>query len=164
MSFLITMALLGQVDVKIERMRVADAIFSVVVNDMVYEWERPKTWDKILSEDDATILRVMGCEHFVCREFATRKGLGNLPLIAWGRHAKDPEVASRCENLLGALLKCRHCEVCSKTVCGPSKTDDDCCFCDGTGSVAWGWSHNEGRYPDADLRIWGYRYTFGGRK
>ena len=151
-------------DVQAERSRVADIVFAAVQVDMIRDWTRPKEWARVVGDEDARLLRSMNCDHYECREIVTevlrKRGVAAMQTISWGRHARDPEVASRCENLLAELLACTHCKVCDPDLCKPSYRyvrPDYCCYCEGTGTLLLTRIYVGEPELAHDMRVWGYK-------
>jgi hypothetical protein len=69
--------------------------------------------EQVLPRRQAMLIRQLGCEHADCRTMAREElelmDSGAHVALAWGTHARDPEVRATCRRLLDRLYRCSTC-------------------------------------------------------
>ncbi len=96
-------------------LKILDTHFALVQEEWIYAHARPFSLDQVLPRDLADLIRDLGCGRFTRRQNAERLlSLESSERVAralvWGSHAKDAEIANRCDLLLRAYRTCDHCQ------------------------------------------------------
>lgn len=111
---------------------IGDVEFRIAQEEFVRATGTIHDLDQVIPSVDARMIRRLGCEHFDCREAASKdiaaEGPRMFKALVWGGWHKDAEIASRCD-LLMDLLTHKPCQRCSGTGQCREYADAQCYTC-----------------------------------
>ena len=100
-----------------------DTGFVIAQEQWVYRASKAAELPHVLAGREVRLIRALGCEkHYGCRvnaEELIALSPRAIPMLVWGSHHVDPEIAARSTALLNKIARCRHCRGAGKCVGAP---------------------------------------------